>query len=63
LKIKFSDNEIGPLQLFDRYGKLIKELQNNIGWDGTFNGHELPATDYWFVVTRSNGKNIEVILV
>jgi gliding motility-associated-like protein len=41
----------------------IKELQNNIGWDGTFNGHELPATDYWFVVTRSNEKNIEVILV
>jgi gliding motility-associated-like protein len=56
-KIKFSDNEIGlSIQLFDRYGKLIKELQNNIGWDGTFNGHELPATDYWFVVTRSNGK-------
>jgi gliding motility-associated-like protein len=42
-KIKFSDNEIGlSIQLFDRYGKLIKELQNNIGWDGTFNGHELP---------------------
>jgi gliding motility-associated-like protein len=27
-KIKFSDNEIGlSIQLFDRYGKLIKELQ------------------------------------
>jgi gliding motility-associated-like protein len=38
-------------------------LTQNNSWDGTPNGHELPATDYWFVVTRSNGKNIEVILV
>jgi hypothetical protein len=32
-KIKFSDNEIGlSIQLFDRYGKFIKELtQNNFG--------------------------------
>jgi gliding motility-associated-like protein len=56
-KIKFSDNEIGlSIQLFDRYGKFIKELTQNNSWDGMLNGHELPATDYWFVVTRSNGK-------
>jgi gliding motility-associated-like protein len=56
-KIKFSDFEIGlSIQLFDRYGKFIKELTQNNSWDGMLNGHELPATDYWFVVTRSNGK-------
>ena len=56
-KIKFSDFEIGlSTQLFDRYGKFIKELTQNNSWDGMLNGHELPATDYWFVVTRSNGK-------
>jgi gliding motility-associated-like protein len=38
------------LRLFDRYGKLLKELSSNSsGWDGTFNGQELPASDYWFV--------------
>jgi gliding motility-associated-like protein len=38
------------LILFDRYGKLIKELNSDsLGWDGTFNGQELPASDYWFV--------------
>ena len=38
------------LRIFDRYGKLLKELTpNSVGWDGTFNGHELPASDYWFV--------------
>ena len=35
--------------IFDRYGKLLKQLdQTSAGWDGTFNGKPLPATDYWF---------------
>lgn len=38
------------LRIFDRYGKFLKELRpTSIGWDGTFNGQELPASDYWFV--------------
>ena len=38
------------LRIFDRYGKLLKELRpNSLGWDGTFNGHQLPASDYWYV--------------
>ncbi len=35
--------------IFDRYGKLLKQLDNTtLGWDGTFNGRELPSSDYWF---------------
>ncbi|HEX8562945.1 MAG TPA: T9SS type B sorting domain-containing protein [Flavobacterium sp.] len=42
--------------IFDRYGKLIKELQpEGPGWDGTYNGVNLPSTDYWFSVKRQNG--------
>ena len=38
--------------IFDRYGKLLKQLdQTSAGWDGTFNGQLLPATDYWFRLT------------
>ncbi|MEY4011942.1 MAG: hypothetical protein RIT22_1066 [Bacteroidota bacterium] len=38
------------ISIYDRYGKLVKELSpNSIGWDGTFNGQELPASDYWYV--------------
>ena len=38
------------LRIFDRYGKLLKELRpTSLGWDGTFNGHQLPASDYWYV--------------
>lgn len=43
--------------IFDRYGKTITSFKgSSSGWDGTFNGNQLPATDYWFTITRKNGK-------
>ena len=40
------------ISIFDRYGKLHKHLTPlSEGWDGTFNGKPLPATDYWFSIT------------
>ncbi|MGL3000735.1 T9SS type B sorting domain-containing protein [Flavobacterium sp. RSSB_23] len=47
------------IRIFDRYGKLVKELRNNDSWDGTYLGHVLPATDYWFTVTRKNGSEFK----
>ncbi len=44
------------IKIYDRYGKLIKELSKNTSWDGTYLDQELPASDYWFIVTRLNGK-------
>ena len=39
------------LYIFDRYGKLLKQLSTSgDGWDGTYNGYILPSTDYWFKV-------------
>ncbi|WP_395046157.1 T9SS type B sorting domain-containing protein [Flavobacterium sp.] len=57
-KIKFNKNESNlKIKIFDRFGKLLKEfISNSDGWDGTFNGKELPSTDYWFVFIRENGK-------
>lgn len=43
------------IKIFDRYGKLIKELTQNTSWDGTFIGKLQPATDYWFIATKLNG--------
>ena len=38
------------VNIFDRYGKLIKQLNAKNGfWDGTFNGQPLVGSDYWFV--------------
>ena len=44
------------VDIFDRYGKLLKQLQTNDRWNGTFNAKSLPADDYWFVLTYSEGK-------
>ena len=46
--------------IFNRYGKLLKEIsQTSMGWNGTFNGSELPANDYWFNLTFEDGKIIK----
>lgn len=48
------------IYIFDRFGKLVKQVTpNGLGWDGTFDGHPLPATDYWFVLELTNGKTIK----
>lgn len=40
-----------PIYIFDRYGKLIKQISpSSEGWNGQFNGKPLPASDYWFTV-------------
>ena len=44
------------IRIFDRYGKLLKELFPNSSWNGLFNNQELPSTDYWFIATRANGQ-------
>jgi gliding motility-associated-like protein len=42
------------LYIFDRYGKLIKQLDvDGPGWDGTFNGQPMPSSDYWFRIEYS----------
>ena len=42
--------EIININIFDRYGKLLKSMvSNSAGWNGTYNGKRLPSNDYWFV--------------
>lgn len=37
--------------IFDRFGKFLKEIRpKSVGWDGMYNGHPMPANDYWFSV-------------
>ncbi|WP_037051815.1 T9SS type B sorting domain-containing protein [Psychroserpens burtonensis] len=46
--------------IFDRYGKLLAEIDPlGPGWDGTFNGFNMPASDYWFVVTLEDGRTFK----
>jgi len=49
--VGLEDQPEAKVMIFDRYGKLVKQISTTgAGWDGTFNGTALPATDYWFVI-------------
>ena len=44
------------IHIFDRYGKHLATLRHDSpGWDGTLNGLNLPASDYWFVANVARG--------
>ena len=49
--IGVSNQVNAKINIFDRYGKLIKEVNpSGKGWDGTYNGALLPSSDYWFTL-------------
>ena len=40
--------------IFDRFGKKLFEASDyndETGWDGTYNGHDMPSTDYWYMIS------------
>ncbi len=51
------------INIYNRYGKLIKTLAHtSIGWDGTYNGQNMPSDDYWFsadVVQEGHAFNLK----
>ncbi|MBS7786644.1 T9SS type B sorting domain-containing protein [Flavobacterium sp. CYK-55] len=59
--VDLADQKQSIIYIFDRYGKLIKQISpSGKGWDGTYNGYELPSTDYWFSVEYTE-KNVSKI--
>ncbi|MCI9846458.1 PKD-like domain-containing protein [Flavobacterium pectinovorum] len=49
--IGLKDQPDSKIFIFDRYGKLLKQISSlEDGWDGTYNGSVMPASDYWFTV-------------
>jgi len=49
---------ISQIYIFDRFGKLLKQLDpDGIGWDGSYNGNQMPSTDYWFKIIYIEGSD------
>ena len=49
--IGFANQPSAKIYIFDRYGKLLKQISpSGDGWNGTYNGNPMPTSDYWFVV-------------
>lgn len=47
---------IAQTLIFDRYGKLLKQLMGDEEWDGTYNQIAQPSSSYWYRINFSNGK-------
>ncbi|PKQ45181.1 T9SS type B sorting domain-containing protein [Confluentibacter flavum] len=58
--INASFNAKTIIYIFDRYGKLVKQISPlTQGWDGKFNGQQMPATDYWYSIQLEGGRVIK----
>ncbi|WP_417355671.1 T9SS type B sorting domain-containing protein [Flavobacterium sp.] len=48
------------IYIFDRYGKLLASVDpKGAGWDGMYNGHPLPSTDYWYLIKLDDGRIVK----
>lgn len=48
------------VKIYDRFGRFITVINaNKNSWDGTLNGKQLPADDYWFVFKIDDQKPIQ----
>ena len=60
LGIRKEFNGNSKVYIFDRHGKLLKELDPlSTGWDGTSLGKPMPATDYWFRTLLEDGREFK----
>jgi len=56
-----STNPSTPIFIFDRYGKLLKQITPETeGWNGIYNGQPMPSSDYWFTVEYTEKGNSTV---
>ncbi len=48
------------VMVFDRYGRMLAEFRGNEkGWDGLYQGKQLPSGDYWFTIILNDVDNRE----
>ncbi|UII75311.1 T9SS type B sorting domain-containing protein [Flagellimonas sp. HMM57] len=54
---RLGNSELFPnleVKIYDRYGRVVAILNQVKGWDGTYEGNELPTGDYWYVVNAND---------
>ena len=57
--VGLADKPDTRIYIFDRYGKLLKQISSTgAGWDGTYNGYLMPSDDYWFTVDYADENGV-----
>ncbi|PJX24458.1 hypothetical protein CAP47_02910 [Psychroflexus sp. S27] len=52
-----TDHRIAEIYIFDRYGKHLFSFEpGEQGWDGTYNGEDMPSNDYWYRIEMIDGE-------
>ncbi len=50
---------VEAIEIYDRFGTLVGQLDPATpGWDGTYNGKPLPASDYWYRALDSSAREL-----
>jgi gliding motility-associated-like protein len=44
--------------IFNSYGKYLVTIKPNSSWNGSYNGKQLPSSDYWFTIDVTDSENI-----
>ncbi|MBL0684698.1 T9SS type B sorting domain-containing protein [Aquimarina mytili] len=48
------------VMVFDRYGRMLAEFKGDqLGWDGMYQGKQLPSGDYWYTIILNDVDNRE----
>lgn len=56
--VSLQSNSRSIIYIFDRYGKLLAQIKPiSNGWDGTFNGRQMPSDDYWYSIQFEDGRS------
>ena len=51
---------IKEVYIFDRYGKLLKQVSTvHLSWNGMYNGNVLPTNDYWYLINLKSGEQLK----
>lgn len=59
--IKNIESEPSYIYIFDRFDRKVAEFNPGEfhGWDGNYNGHQMPTADYWYLIrSASTGESI-----
>ena len=64
--VEYLDYANMEVMVFDRYGRLLAEFRGIVektnddeGWDGTYQGKDMPSGDYWYLIKLNDRAGLE----
>ncbi len=58
-KVLDNTNTIEIINIFNRYGKLLKSLHPSQSWNGYYRGNPMTTNDYWYIINLNSGETLK----